>query len=353
MPEPISQSAGKAASQSAGVCVVGAGYWGPNLIRNFYTLPGQPLKAVCDLDPGRLAYVQRNYPGVHTGTDLATFLDDPSLDAFVIATPAASHYALARQTLLAGKHALVEKPLALTSREAADLVALAAQAGRVLMVGHTFEYSPPVQKLKELVSSGTLGQIFYLYGSRLNLGQVRQDVNALWNLAPHDISIVLSLLGQMPTQVNARGYCYLQPGIEDVVFLNLDFPGGIGVSLHVSWLDPGKVRRLTVVGSEKMVVYDDTNAEMPIQIFDKGVTRQAPTFESFGEFRLLLRAGDIYIPRVEATEPLRHECQHFLRCIAGEETCRTDGRAGLAVVRVLEAASLSLQQAGAPVTIQP
>jgi len=338
------------------VCVIGSGYWGPNLVRNLDSLPGKPLYGVSDLREERLAYIKHVYPHVAVSQDYRTFLDDETVTAAVIATPAHSHFQLAREFLLRGKHTLVEKPLAMTAAQCRELIHIARQNDRVLMVGHTFEYSPAVARLKEMVQSGDLGDIYYIYSNRLNLGQIRQDVNVLWNLAPHDISIILSLLQQEPMVASAKGYSFLQEGIEDVVFLSLDFPGGTGAHIHVSWLDPGKVRRMTVVGSKKMVVYDDTNSEAPLQIYDKGVTRNgiprdAPAFESFGEFQLLLRAGDVHIPMIPATEPLRDECAHFIDCIANGTRCRSDGLAGLRVVKVLEAAQHSLRHGSMAVPV--
>jgi predicted dehydrogenase len=284
-------------------------------------------------------------------------LSDPDIDAVVIATPVQSHFALARRALEAGKHVLVEKPLARTSAECAELIGHANRAGRVLMVGHVFLYNTAVQRMKAYIDQGELGEVRYVYSQRLNLGQVRHDVNALWNFAPHDLSILQYWLGGTPDRVLARGYSYVQPGIEDVVFMTLDFPGGVGANVHISWLDPFKIRRMTVVGTEKMIVYDDVSAEARITIYDKGVsrTRRAGAgepslggFETFGEFQLLLRAGDILIPKVDFGEPLANECRHFIDCIKTGATPLTDGASGLAVVRVLEAAQASLDSAGFP-----
>lgn len=342
----------------ANVVVIGAGYWGPNLIRNLDALPSRPLYGVCDLREGRLALMRRRYPYIRTAVDYREFLEDAAVDAVVVATPAATHFDLVRDALLCHKHVLVEKPLSLSSEECRQLLRLADTNGCVLMVGHTFEYSPAVLKLKELVHSGELGQIYYIYSNRLNLGRVRRDVNALWNLAPHDVSIILSLLGEEPCHIIARGYSFIQPNIEDVVFTVLDFPCGAGASVHVSWLAPNKVRSMTIVGSEKMVVYDDTSPEQKVLIYDKGIScnstyRDGLSFDSFGEFQLLLRTGDIYVPHLEASEPLRNECAHFIACIEDGVACRTDGMNGLKVVKILEAAQKSLLNGGEPVEIEP
>ncbi len=338
--------------------VIGSGYWGPNLIRNLYNLDDRPLHAVSDLLPERLAFVGRQYPAVHvTGNYQDLFSGPTEVDALVIATPARTHFKLAREALEQGKHVMVEKPMAMTVDECAELIDIARRRGVILMAGHTFLYSSALLHLKKMITDGALGDIHYLYSARLNLGQIRQDVNSLWNLAPHDVSIGLFLLNESPTQVTARGYSYLQPGIEDVVFANFDFASGIGMNVHVSWLDPGKVRRLTVVGSKRMAIYDDTNVDSPIQVFDKGVSRegampQAPSFGNFGEFKLQLRSGDVHIPKIPSTEPLRAECEHFLACIRTGDTPRTDGASALPVVAALVAAQQSIDLGGVTVSVE-
>ncbi len=335
------------------VAVIGLGDWGPNVGRNLARLSDVNLYAVCDMQEEALQKIGVQYPAIRLGTDYTELLNDPNVDAVVIATPVATHYALVKECLIAGKHVLVEKPLATTFDQCDELVELADKYNKVLMVGHVFLYNAAVRKLKSIIQSGELGQIYYIYSSRLNLGRVRQDVNALWNFAPHDISIVLYLLDMMPAQVNARGFSFIQPGIEDVVFVTLNFPNGTGVNIHLSWLDPRKMRLMTVVGSEKMVIYDDVSADAKIQIYDKGVTKQ-PTdqslgeFKSFGEFQLLLRAGDVLIPKIDFVEPLKLECQHFVDCIETGKKPITDGREGLRVVQVLEAAQRSLENEGRP-----
>lgn len=330
------------------VAVVGCGYWGPNLVRNFFEIPQCELIWCCDKNAEMLDGISRRYPTLKCTTDFEEVLDS-DVDAVSIATPIRTHYGLARQALEAGKHTLVEKPLAYSYEECLELVELSERARKVLMVGHTFEYNPAVHKLKEIVDSGELGDIRYIYSSRVNLGQVRSDVNALWNLAPHDISIYLYLLGTMPVQLSARGKGFLNPEVEDVAFLYLEFDGGVIAHTHVSWLDPSKIRRMTVVGSEKMVVYDDMDPEGKIRVYDKGVIELG---EIYGEFHIKLRAGDITIPRLDMREPLRVECEHFLHCIETGETPRSDGRSGARVVKILEYAQHSMRNNGKEIIVR-
>jgi predicted dehydrogenase len=337
-----------------GIAVVGAGYWGPNLIRNFAAV-GE-LVAVVDRDQARLDKQRSLYPGLHFTADLQEVLENEAVQGVALATPADSHYDLAKKVLQAGKSVFVEKPLAQTVAECQDLIDLADERGVVLMVGHTFEFNAAVQYVEKCIEQNELGQIYYIYSQRLNLGVVRSDINALWNLAPHDISIALRWLKKMPVRVDARGYTYLQPGIEDVVYLNMEFEDGVAVHVHVSWLDPGKVRRMTVVGSEKMIVYDDASTEAKIQLYDKGIDRRGldgslGDFDSFGKFQLIQRAGDVLIPRIDFSEPLRSECQHFVECVAEGKKPLTDGENGLRVVKVLEAASRSLAAGGASIEL--
>ena len=340
-----------------GIGVVGAGYWGPNLIRNFAALGAVELVAIADRDPERLGRVAAQYPGVATVERIEDLLANERIRGIALVTPADTHFALARAVLAAGKGVFVEKPLARSVAECEELIALAAANGQVLMVGHTFEYNAAVQYVEECIDKRELGEIYYIYSQRLNLGVVRRDVNALWNLAPHDISIALRWLKQMPVAVDARGYTYLQEGVEDVVYLNLEFPDGVAVHIHVSWLDPGKVRRTTVVGSEKMIVYDDASTEAKIQLFDKGIDRRGiegslGDFDSFGKFQLIQRAGDVLIPRIDFSEPLRAECRHFAECLAEGRRPITDGQNGLRVVKILEAATCSLAAGGASMAIE-
>jgi predicted dehydrogenase len=337
------------------IALVGLGYWGPNLARNLASLKEAQLHTLCDLCADRLAQFSRQYPEAHMTSDYNTVLNAQEIDGVVIATPVHTHFELAKRALQAGKHVMVEKPLAQTSAQCRELIALAEHQGLILMAGHVFIYNSAVRKVKEYIDSGLLGQIYYIYSQRLNLGIIRQDVNALWNFAPHDISIINYWLDAAPIDVVVRGYSYIQPGIEDVVFMTLDYPGDVGANVHISWLDPHKIRRMTIVGSERMVVYDDVSADARVIIYDKGVTRKRNTstspnpdgnslgrYETFGEFQLLLRAGDILIPKLDFAEPLKLECQHFIECIRTGQQAITDGYDGLRVVQVLEAAQASL-----------
>lgn len=333
------------------VGVIGCGYWGPNLIRNLSKLDDVKLRALCDAEADRLQQVAHGYQVDYTTQDAERVVSDSAVDAVVLATPAATHYDLASQALLNGKSVLVEKPLALEVSEAEELVALADERGLVLMVGHVFLYNAAVKCLKEYIQSGELGKVYYLYSQRLNLGRLRQDVNAMWNFAPHDVSIMLHLLDEVPTAVSANGLCYIQPNIEDVVFMQMRFPSGVGAHIHISWLDPLKVRQMTVVGDKKMAVYDDVSTDAKLCLYNRGVVK-VPTadsprdFESFGAFQLLTRKGDAYIPAIQFTEPLRNECRHFVECVREGRCPLTDGLSGLEVVRVLAAADESLHSNG-------
>lgn len=330
------------------VATIGCGYWGPNLVRNLSRLDNVNLRALCDADADRLQQVARGYQVDYTTPDPDRIMTDSAIEAVVVATPAATHYDLVRQALLNGKSVLVEKPLTRTVTESEELVALAKERGLVLMVGHTFLYNEAVNTLKRYIQEGELGKVYYLYSQRLNLGRLRQDVNAMWNFAPHDISIALHLLNENPIAVRASGLCYIQPGIDDVVFMQLRFPSGIGAHIHISWLDPLKVRQMTVVGDKKMVVYDDVSADAKIQVYDRGVVK-VPTadsprdFESFSAFQLLIRKGDVHIPAIKFTEPLYNECKHFVECIQNGQRPLSDGLSGLMVVKVLAAAEESFR----------
>jgi predicted dehydrogenase len=330
--------------------LIGCGYWGPNLARNLHEIAEAELVWCCDLDAGSLTKMRLLYPQIGTTREAADLMHDKDLEAVVIATPARTHFTLAKEAMLAGKHVLVEKPLTMSSREAQELMALAEQRQCVLMVGHVFEYNPAVREMKSLIDRGELGQVYYIHSTRVNLGRVQSDINALWSIAPHDVSILIYLLGAMPEMVSARGGSYLNGNVEDVVFIVLSFPGGVLAHVHASWLDPGKSRCMTVVGSRRMVVYDDVASEGKIKIYDKGVYRKGEPI--FGEFQYRVHSGDIAIPRIDMAEPLRLECQHFAECIRSGSRPLTDGASGLRVVRVLEAAQQSLDQAGAMVTLR-
>jgi predicted dehydrogenase len=331
------------------VGVVGFGYWGPNLVRNLDRLGDATLVAACDLSDANLRKIKDLYPYIETTTDLAAMLADFDLDAVVIATSAPSHFAIAKQVLAAGKHCFVEKPLTLKASESAELVRLADEAGLVLMVGHLMEYHSAVNWIRDYIASGELGDVLYLYAQRLNLGKVRTEENAFWSLAPHDVSIVLYLLGEAPDFVSATGAAYINDGVHDTVFANLHFPSGKIANIHVSWLDPHKTRKFTIVGTKKMLVFDDMNATEKIWIYDKGV--EPAEALGYGE-DLRLRFGDITVPFIPMREPLALEVQHFLDCCADGSTPRSDGRDGLRVVRVLEAVDESMAAGGAPVAIE-
>jgi predicted dehydrogenase len=324
---------------STRIGVVGLGYWGPNLARNFDRLPGAELRWICDQSQEALARFAPAFPDARASAELDELLADPELDAVVIATHVPSHAPLALRVLGAGKHCFVEKPLAYSVVEAEQVVAAAREAGKVLMVGHLLEYHPGVEKLKELSTGGELGDIHYLYSNRLNLGKLRPDENALWSLGAHDVSVLLHLAGgEEPSECEARGESYMQPGIEDVVFCYLRFPSGLAAHLHLSWLDPHKERRFTVVGSKKMATFDDMAIEQKVTVYDKGFDQR---YESYGEY--VTRSGDIWSPHISNEEPLRIECRHFIERIADGGEPRSGGDSGLRVVRVLEALQRSLE----------
>ena len=328
-----------------GMAVVGLGYWGPNWVRVISQLQRADRIVCCDLSAARREQIARLYPEVKTVASVEEVLDDPEIEAGIIATPVGSHYEMARRFLEAGKSVLVEKPLAMSVKQADDLVRLARSNEQTLMVGHTFEYSAPVLKTRELIESGELGEILYISSVRANLGLFQRDINVAWDLATHDISIILMLLGQMPESVSCQGQSHYRNNVEDVALITMHFPSGVIAFIHVSWLDPNKIRRATIVGSRKMVVYDDTALQEKIRIYDKGVTVQ-PHYDTYGEFQLSYRYGDIQIPRVEEAEPLKLECAHFIDCIQSGELPRTDGMSGMRVVSVLEAADISLSNGG-------
>jgi predicted dehydrogenase len=312
--------------------VAGLGYWGPNLARNFDALPGCELSWLCDADCAAGERLAARFPSARFTQDLSELLTDPRLDAVVLATPVPTHAALAQTVLEAGKHCFVEKPLAQTVADAERAVAAARASERVLMVGHLLEYHPGIVELKELADSGELGKIRYLYSNRLNLGKLRADENALWSLGAHDISVMLLLGGEEPCEVEAHGESYVRHGVEDVVFAFLRFPSGLAAHLHLSWLDPHKERRFTVVGARRMATFDDMELERKVTVYDKGFDQHT---SSYGEY--ITRSGDIWSPRVSNREPLRLECEHFVECIGEGRTALSDGESGLRVVRVLEA----------------
>jgi predicted dehydrogenase len=320
--------------------VVGLGYWGPNLARNFAAIADCELAYVCDADPVARERVARMFPEARAAADLDELLGDPELDAVALATPVPTHGVLAVRVLEAGKHCFVEKPLAQSVADAQRAVDAAQRSGGVLMVGHLLEYHPGVRKLKELTDSGELGdEIYYIYGNRLNLGKLRADENALWSLGAHDVSVVLYLADEEPIEVAAHGESYVRSGVQDVVFCFLRFPSGLVAHLHLSWLDPHKERRFTVVGSRRMATFDDMDLERKLTIYDKGFDEDARTY---GEY--ITRSGDIFSPRIPNLEPLRVECEHFVQCARTGQTPVSDGADGLRVVSVLEQLQRSLDE---------
>ncbi len=320
--------------------VIGCGYWGPNLVRNFVEITESEVVVVADLREERLTHIQSVYPQLQVTKNYRDIFHF-GLDAVVIATPPGLHYQLAKESLKNGLHTLVEKPMTLNSQHAQDLIEIAEANERILMVGHTFEYNPAVHKAKSLIELGELGQIYYIDAARLNLGLYSRELNVLWDLAPHDISIMLYLLEADPISVSAHGLPFVYHGIHDVVYLDMIFPNDIMAHIHVSWLDPCKVRRVTVVGSQKMLVYNDVESTEKIKIYDKGVD-PPPYTDTYAEFQFSYRHGDVLIPNIRFSEPLRQECLHFLDCIQAGRRPRSSGRDGLEVVKILEAAQRSL-----------
>ncbi len=332
------------------VSVIGCGYWGPNLIRNLSSLPDCRVKSVCDLDDASLQRVKNLYPNVITTRDLADVVEDPEVDAVAIATPVRSHFPLASSCLEHGKHVFIEKPMAASVAECQGLVDLAARQGLTLMVGHTFLYSGPIRRIKEIVDAGELGEVLYVSSRRLNLGLFQRDINVAWDLAPHDISIILYVLGQRPASVGCQGSAHIVDGIEDVSNITMNFDSGVFAMIQSSWLDPNKVRETTFVGTRKMLVYDDIEPNEKIKIYDKRV-EAPPHYDTFAEFQYSYHYGDMYAPFVRQVEPLRLECQHFIECMQTGATPLTDGHNGMDVVRVLEAANTSLCDGGGVVTL--
>jgi predicted dehydrogenase len=328
--------------------VVGCGYWGPLLVRNFKNLSNCHCKTVCDLKEARLKHMRGLYPDIEYLTDHKQFLNGIGLDAVVIATPVKYHYALAKASLNAGKHTFIEKPMASTSAECEELIESAERKGLVLMVDHTFLYSSPVRKIVEIIQAGDLGDIRYINSRRLNLGLFQKDINVAWDLAPHDISIILHVLGEFPTAINCQGNAHVTPGIEDVTNMSLSFRNKRFATIQSSWLEPRKIREMTIVGTRRMIVYDDLQTNEKIRVYDVRVERP-PHYDTFAEFQYSYYYGDSYIPRIQQEEPLKAACQHFVDCIEKKTEPVTGGRHGLDLVRILEAASASLKANGAPV----
>ena len=332
------------------VGIVGCGYWGPNLVRNLRQAQDCDLKVLCDLSETRLSHMRRLYPEVATTKRFEDLLENPELDALVIATPVRFHYEMAKAALSAGKHVFIEKPIARTEAEAQELVSLAESQGLVLMVGHTFLFSPAVRRMKEIIDAGDIGQVQYVSARRLNLGLFQKDVNVAWDLAPHDISILLYLLGESPLSVSCQGSSHVSRGIEDVTMMYLNFSKNRCAFVQNSWLDPKKVRQMTVVGSRRMIIYDDTEPLEKLKIYDARV-EVPPHYDTFAEFTYSYHYGDAYVPYIKQDEPLKLECQHFIDCIRKGAEPVTNGHLGLEVVKILEAADKSLKLHGGSVSL--
>lgn len=335
--------------------LIGCGYWGPNLLRNFMDCQDATVSMVAELDNERIDYIHQKYPGIQTTRDYHDLFGD-GIDAVVIATQPATHFSFSKEALEHGKHVLVEKPLAKSILEAEELVRIAKKNKLKLMVGHTFEYNEAVRELKRQIQKGTVGKPYYLYSQRLNFGIVRKDVNALWNLAPHDVSILIHLLETMPEAVSCRGYDFIQPGIDDVIFMVLHFPNNIIAHVQVSWLDPSKVRKMTVVGSDKMIIYNDMD-DHKIQIYDKGIKVQnmddsLGPYDDFGKYQLIKQAGDVSFPKIDFKEPLKAECEDFINSIINDTRPLADGENGLRVVRVLQTAQASMNLNGVTLDVR-
>lgn len=338
------------ANDKVTIGVIGCGYWGPNLARNLFSLPRCRIKTICDSSRERLAYMQSLYCGLQGTTDYNELIDDPEIDGVVVATPVRYHYSMALQSLMAGKHTFVEKPMATNTRQAQQLIDVAEQNDLTLMVGHTFIYSSPVRKIKEIVNSGELGDIQYIAARRLNLGLFQKDINVAWDLAPHDISIILYVLDATPVSINCQGKAHVNPDIEDITTMTLNYANGGLATIQNSWLDPNKIRDMTFVGSKKMLVYNDLEVMEKIKIYDKRV-EIPPHYDTFAEFHYSYHYGDMHAPYIKQYEPLKVECQHFIDCITNGLNPITNGIEGLKVIQILEAASESLRIGGGPVHI--
>jgi predicted dehydrogenase len=332
---------------TAGIGLIGCGQWGLNYLRAFSDLEGCQVVAACDVSPQRLREAERRSRDLRTTSDLSEVIGDPQIQAVVVATPATQHYATVVAALEAGKDCLVEKPMTADVDEARRLRDLAKRSGRLLMVGHVFRFNPAINFIQRLLAAGGLGELEYLYFTRTNLGPIRSDVNVVWDLMTHDISILLHFLNQAPTSISGQAAAYLRPEWHDVAFATLAFPHGVLANIRASWLDPRKVREITLVGTSKMAVFNDLDPTEPVRIYDKGAMRE-PTYESFGEFKLVTRSGDVVSPQIPTGEPLRNQCQHFLRALQGRERVLSDVDDGLRVVEIIDAINRSIAQNGVP-----
>ncbi|MCB1097968.1 MAG: Gfo/Idh/MocA family oxidoreductase [Verrucomicrobiae bacterium] len=332
--------------------VIGCGYWGPNHVRNFNAVSGCTVGAICDTNDMRLAHMAKLYPDVAIFRDMSTMLAEADLDAVVIALPVRLHYSVAKACLEAGKHVLIEKPMASSSAECEELISLSEAKGLTLMVGHTFLYSEPVRRIVEIIKQGDIGELQYINSQRLNLGLFQTDINVAWDLAPHDISIILQVFGASPLTVNCQGNAHITKGIEDVTNISLSFPDARFATVQSSWLEPRKVRQTTFVGSKRMIVYDDLQPLEKVRVYDVRVERP-PHYDSFAEFQYSYHYGDSYIPRLKHEEPLKVQSEHFLDCIRTGNSPISDGYQGLELVRILESCSQSLGEGGGPIALAP
>jgi predicted dehydrogenase len=331
--------------------VIGFGYWGPNLVRNFRSLQNVSVRVVCEKSRERLKHLSSLYPDIQTSTDLSRVLDDDSIDMAVIATPVSTHFPISMECLKKDKHVFVEKPLAKSSEECRQMIKEAEAHKRILMVGHTFVYTQVVRKIKEIVDSGEIGDVMYVSCRRLNLGLFQKDINVAWDLAPHDLSIILYIMGRNPVSVNCQGRAHVSPTVEDVTNISLTFPNGGFAMIQSSWIDPRQVREITIIGTKKMIVYDDTQPLEKIKIYDKHV-QAPPHYDTFGEFQYSYHYGDILSPFVREVEPLKVECQHFVDCVEKSKRPESSGYEGLAIVQILEAATESLKCGGGTIDLE-
>jgi len=333
------------------IAITGCGYWGPNLVRNFHVLPDVRIKKICDSDPQRLSYIGQRYPGIKVTEDFNDVLQDETVDACIISTPAESHFNLAYQSLSAGKHTFVEKPMALSTDECRKLIDVSDHKNLTLMVGHTFLYSSAIRKIKDIIESGTIGHILYISSQRLSLGIFQNKINVAWDLAPHDLSIIMHLVESYPVSVNCQGKAHVHPGVEDVTNMSLNFSNGCFAIIQNSWLDPSKIRRMTIVGSRKMILYDDTELLEKIKIFDRRV-ETPPHYDTFAEFHYSYHYGDMYSPYISQVEPLKAQSEHFIHCIQKGLRPQTNGSQGLKVIQILEAAQKSLLSDGCSIHVE-
>ncbi|MCP5005449.1 MAG: Gfo/Idh/MocA family oxidoreductase [Planctomycetes bacterium] len=333
------------------VAVVGCGYWGPNIIRNLYSLPECNVRMICDTDEERLRHMKTLYADTKTTTNYDDLVNDQDIDAIFIATPVRFHFEMAKKSLQANKHTFIEKPMARSVKECEELVELAEKQGLILMIGHTFIYSEPVRKIKSIIDSGDLGDMMYISSRRLNLGLFQKDINVTWDLAPHEISIILFVLNESPSHVNCQGKAHITEGIEDITNMTVDFHNGCFATIQSSWLDPNKVRETTFVGSKRMLVYNDVEPMEKIKIYDKRVD-VPPHYDTFAEFQYSYHYGDTYSPYLNQAEPLKVECQHFLECIKSGAKPDSSGSEGLKVVQILEASTKSLSNGGGRVAVE-